>query len=210
MNARVLVAALALAAAGCTKEPAAPEGPWMQKVSQGKELYATLKTSMGPITVRFFTKDAPKTVKNFVGLATGEKDWVNPATGEKKHGVALYPGTPFHRVIEGFMIQGGDPLGSGTGDPGYKFEDEVQSPRASTFDKVGLLAMANAGPNTNGSQFFITTSMPTYLNGKHTIFGEVVKGYEVAEAISKVQKDRRDKPLQPVVIEQITLSETQP
>jgi peptidyl-prolyl cis-trans isomerase A (cyclophilin A) len=111
-------------------------------------------------------------------------------------------------VIDGFMIQGGDPLGTGTGDPGYRFEDEFQSGK--TFDRVGLLAMANAGPGTNGSQFFITTSTPTYLNNRHTIFGEVVKGYEVATAISKVPKAPGDRPLQPVTISHISLSDSQP
>ncbi|PZR09916.1 MAG: peptidylprolyl isomerase [Archangium gephyra] len=163
-------------------------------------------TNNGTIVLKLFSKDAPKTVKNFVGLSTGEREWRNPATGEMKKGVPLYNGTTFHRVIEGFMIQGGDPLGTGIGNPGYQFEDEFQSGR--TFDKVGLLAMANAGPGTNGSQFFITTSMPAYLNNKHTIFGEVVKGYDVVEAISKVPKGRGDKPLQPVIIEKITISET--
>jgi cyclophilin family peptidyl-prolyl cis-trans isomerase len=114
----------------------------------------------------------------------------------------------FHRVIEGFMIQGGDPLGKGIGDPGYRFEDEFQSGK--TFDRVGLLAMANSGPNTNGSQFFVTTSTPQWLNGKHTIFGEVVKGYEVVDAIQKVPKGPMDRPIQPVTIEKIEMSEQAP
>ena len=186
--------------------PAAPSGEWIGKVRDGKDLYATLKTNKGEIEVKLFSKDAPKTVENFVGLATGEREWRHPATGDLKKGVALYDGTIFHRVIEGFMIQGGDPLGTGTGNPGYQFEDEFQSGR--TFDKVGLLAMANAGPGTNGSQFFITTSMPTYLNNKHTIFGEVVKGYDVVEAISKAPRGPRDRPIENVTIEHISLSET--
>jgi len=195
-----------LAATGCKKEESSGGGgTWTDKVSTGQDLYATIKTNMGSITVKLFSKDAPKTVKNFVGLATGEREWKNPATGETKKGVPLYSGTIFHRVIDGFMIQGGDPLGTGTGDPGYSFEDEVASGR--TFDRVGLLAMANAGPNTNGSQFFITTSTPTYLNGKHTIFGEVVKGMEVVDAISKVPKGRGDRPVQNVVIENISISQ---
>src|SRR6185369_16383790 len=117
-------------------------------------------------------------------LAQGTKDWTDPQTQKKMHNKPLYDGTIFHRVIPEFMIQGGDPTGTGSGDPGYSFADEFQSGR--TFNKLGLLAMANAGPNTNGSQFFITTSTPTYLNNKHTIFGEVVKGYDVAVKISKV------------------------
>ncbi len=204
-----LLSGTLLTLAGCKKDEATPpasQGTWTDKVSSGADLYAILKTNMGSITVKLFSKDAPKTVKNFVGLATGEREWKSPATGEVKKGVPLYQGTIFHRVIDGFMIQGGDPLGTGTGDPGYRFEDEFQSGR--TFDRVGLLAMANAGPGTNGSQFFITTSTPTYLNGKHTIFGEVVKGFEVVEAISKVPKQPGDRPIQPVVIETIAISTT--
>ena len=201
----LLVAALSIA--GCKKDGASSDsaGTWTDKVTSGKDLFATIKTSMGNITVKLYSKDAPKTVKNFVGLSTGEREWRSPATGEQKRNVPLYNGTIFHRVIEGFMIQGGDPLGTGTGNPGYNFEDEFQSGR--TFDRVGLLAMANAGPGTNGSQFFITTSTPGNLNGKHTIFGEVVKGFEVVEAISKVPKAPGDRPLQPVVIESIAISE---
>ena len=147
-----------------------------------------LTTSMGDIVLELDKAKAPKTVDNFVQYVKA----------------GHYDGTIFHRVIEGFMIQGGDPLGTGTGDPGYSFEDEFQSGR--TFDRVGLLAMANAGPGTNGSQFFITTSTPTYLNNKHTIFGEVVKGFDVVEAISKVPKGRGDRPITPVVIENISIS----
>jgi peptidyl-prolyl cis-trans isomerase A (cyclophilin A) len=209
------LAALALAA--CKKdEPAAPGAPartapadsWTGKAEGGQELFATIKTNQGEVVVKLFSKDAPKTVMNFVGLATGERTWRNPATGEQKKGVPLYNGTIFHRVIDGFMIQGGDPLGTGTGNPGYQFEDEFQSGR--TFDRVGLLAMANAGPGTNGSQFFITVSTPTYLNNKHTIFGEVVKGYETVVAISKVPTAPGNRPVSPVTIERITLSESMP
>jgi peptidyl-prolyl cis-trans isomerase A (cyclophilin A) len=208
-RALALAALAALAISGCKKDGGGGgggEGVWTDKAAAGQELYATITTNRGAFTCRLYSKDAPKTVKNFVGLATGEREWKNPATGELKKGVPLYSGTIFHRVIEGFMIQGGDPLGTGTGNPGYQFEDEVQSGR--TFDRVGLLAMANAGPNTNGSQFFVTTSTPTYLNGKHTIFGEVVKGYEVVEGISRVPKSPRgDRPLEAVVIQSITISE---
>jgi len=123
-------------------------------------------------------------------------------------GKPLYQGVVFHRVIPGFMIQGGDPTGTGRGDPGYRFEDEFQSGR--TFNKPGLLAMANAGRNTNGSQFFITTSMPDYLNNRHTIFGEVVSGYDVVEKISNVERDPNDKPLQPVVIQKVAMSDQAP
>ncbi|GHG68302.1 peptidylprolyl isomerase [Comamonas sp. JC664] len=186
----------------------AASGEWTQKVQAGQDVYATLETNQGPIVVRLFSKDAPKTVANFVGLATGEKAWTDPKTGQRVEGKPLYDGVIFHRVIPGFMIQGGDPTGTGRGDPGYRFEDEFQSGR--TFNKKGLLAMANAGPGTNGSQFFITTSTPDYLNNRHTIFGEVVSGYDVVEKISNVQRDGRDKPLEPVVIQKIAMSDQAP
>lgn len=192
--------AVLLALPGCKKDG------WTAKAAAGAELYATFDTSMGSIVVKLFSKDAPKTVQNFVGLATGEREWKQPNGQMTK--TPLYSGTIFHRVIPDFMIQGGDPRGNGTGDPGYRFEDEVQSGRA--FDKPGLLAMANSGPHTNGSQFFITTSSPTWLNGRHTIFGEVVKGYDVAVAISKVPRGSMDLPNTPVTIKAITLSETSP
>jgi peptidyl-prolyl cis-trans isomerase A (cyclophilin A) len=153
-------------------------------IPQGQgDLYAVFKTSAGDISIKLFEKDAPKTVANFVGLATGKKQWRNPNTGATENGKPLYDGTVFHRVIPQFMIQGGDPLGTGTGDPGYRFEDEFQSGRR--FDKPGLLAMANAGPNTNGSQFFITEVPTPHLNNRHTIFGEVVKGQELVPRIAR-------------------------
>ena len=152
-------------------------------IPQGKgDLYAIFQTSQGPITVKLLEKDAPDTVANFVGLATGSKEWTDPRSSKKSH-AKLYDGTKFHRVIPNFMIQGGDPLGTGTGDPGYRFKDEFQSGRK--FDKPGLLAMANAGPNTNGSQFFITEVPTPHLNNKHTIFGEVVKGFELVPKIAR-------------------------
>ena len=155
----------------------------MSTIPQGAgDLYATFKTSRGNIIVKLFEKDAKKTVDNFVGLATGEKEWIDPRTGQKSK-ARLYDGTAFHRVIPQFMIQGGDPLGTGTGGPGYKFEDEFQSGKK--FDKPFLLAMANAGPNTNGSQFFITEVPTPHLNGRHTIFGEVVKGGDLVPQIAR-------------------------
>lgn len=215
MRALLVVFLTTLTLAGCKKDEAGTPAQatslapgWMGKAEAGKELYAVMKTNLGDVTLKFYASKAPKTVANFVGLATGEKDWKNPATGERKKGVPFYNGLTFHRVIDGFMIQGGCPLGTGTGDPGYSFEDECQS--GCTFEKKGQLAMANAGPNTNGSQFFITTSTPTYLNNRHTIFGEVVKGYEVVEAISKAPKSPMDKPIEPITITSITLSDTQP
>jgi peptidyl-prolyl cis-trans isomerase A (cyclophilin A) len=205
---RLALLAGLLAAASCTKgaSSAPASGAWTSKVQQGEELYATLKTTKGDIELKLYSKDAPKTVANFVGLATGEKEWTDPQTHQKKT-VPLYDGTLFHRVIPNFMIQGGDPMGTGVGDPGYRFEDEFQSGKA--FDRVGLLAMANAGPNTNGSQFFITTSTPTYLNHHHTIFGEVVKGYDVVEAISHVPTGGANRPLEDVKINKVVISETQ-
>lgn len=165
-------------------------------------LYAVIYTSMGNIVCRLFEKEAPKTVANFRGLATGTKAWTDPATGKTKH-VPLYSGTTFHRVIPGFMIQGGDPLGTGEGDPGYKFDDEIDPNR--NFDKTGILAMANAGPNTNGSQFFITVAPAPHLDGHYSIFGEVVSGQEVADSISQVPRDAQDKPLTPVKIIRISI-----
>jgi peptidyl-prolyl cis-trans isomerase A (cyclophilin A) len=164
-----------------------------------------MKTSMGDIVLRLFPKDAPKTVGNFVGLATGEKKWTNPATGQEET-KPLYPGTVFHRIIPGFMIQGGDPLGRGTGDPGYRFEDEFQSGRK--FDKPGLLAMANAGPNTNGSQFFITVVPTPHLNNRHTIFGEVVKGFDVVQKIVNAPRNPADRPNEEIRIIELKLSQT--
>ena len=155
----------------------------MSNIPQGPgDLYAVFQTSRGNIVLKLFEKDAPKTVANFVGLATGKQEWVDPRTGQKSK-AKLYDGTAFHRVIPQFMIQGGDPLGTGTGGPGYRFEDEFQSGKK--FDRPGLLAMANAGPNTNGSQFFITEVPTPHLNGRHTIFGEVVKGGDLVPQIAR-------------------------
>ncbi len=144
-------------------------------------VFATFKTSMGDIVVKLLAEKAPKTVENFLGLAEGTKEWKDPKSGQamKK---PLYDGTVFHRVIPQFMIQGGDPLGTGTGGPGYKFEDEIGPDNK--FSKPGLLAMANAGPNTNGSQFFITEVPTPWLDRGHTIFGEVVKGVDLVPKIA--------------------------
>jgi peptidyl-prolyl cis-trans isomerase A (cyclophilin A) len=166
--------------------------------------YATLVTSMGEIKVELFGDTAPKTVDNFVGLATGDREWTHPRTGERKQGVSLYSGTIFHRVIPNFMIQGGDPLGQGIGGPGYKFEDEFGDGRR--LDGPGYLAMANSGPGTNGSQFFITVAATPWLTGKHTIFGKVVEGQDVADRISRVATGRNDRPLEDVVLEEVKIS----
>jgi peptidyl-prolyl cis-trans isomerase A (cyclophilin A) len=155
----------------------------MANIPQGSgDLYAVFQTSRGNIVVKLLEKEAPKTVANFVGLATGKQEWVDPRNGQKST-AKLYDATVFHRVIPQFMIQGGDPLGTGTGGPGYRFEDEFQSGRK--FDRPGLLAMANAGPNTNGSQFFITEVPTPHLNNRHTIFGEVVKGQDLVPQIAR-------------------------
>ncbi|MGA9524843.1 MAG: peptidylprolyl isomerase [Myxococcaceae bacterium] len=180
-------------------------GQMMDAARAGQDLYATFDTSLGEIVVRLFPKDAPKTVENFVGLATGEKEWTDPATREKKVNTSLYDGTIFHRCIPRFMVQGGDPLGQGFGGPGYKFEDEFQSGRQ--FDKKGLLAMANAGPNTNGSQFFITVVPTPHLNNRHTIFGEVIRGQDLVDKIAnEIPKGQGDRPKTDVVINKLTIS----
>ncbi|MGY6023894.1 peptidylprolyl isomerase [Streptomyces spinosirectus] len=174
-----------------------------------EQLYATLKTNSGDIEVRLLPNHAPKTVRNFVELATGGREWVNPSTGQKSSD-KLYDGTVFHRVISGFMIQGGDPLGNGTGGPGYQFEDEFHPDLS--FNKPYLLAMANAGPGTNGSQFFITVSPSTWLNRKHTIFGEVTDpaSQKVVDAIATTQTNpRTDRPLNDVVIESVVVETRQ-
>lgn len=168
-----------------------------------KNINAEFITNKGSFTCQLFPESAPKTVANFVGLAKGEKEWLDSKTHEnvKK---PLYNGTIFHRVIAGFMIQGGDPLGLGVGGPGYKFEDEIDP--ALTFDQPGILAMANSGPNTNGSQFFITVAPTPWLNAKHTIFGKVTSGYDVVEAISKVKTSGQNRPIEPVVIKEVKIS----
>jgi len=165
--------------------------------------YALINTSEGAIVCRLFEKDAPKTVSNCVELAEGARDWTHPSTG-KKSKERLYDGTVFHRVIPSFMIQGGDPMGNGMGGPGYKFEDETKG-SSHRFDKPGKLAMANAGPNTNGSQFFITVAPTEWLTGKHTIFGEVVEGYDVVEKISNVPRGGNDRPKKDVTVQSVKI-----
>jgi peptidyl-prolyl cis-trans isomerase A (cyclophilin A) len=166
-------------------------------------LYATFDTSEGPIVVRLFETEAPKTVKNFVDLAEGKREWTHPST-KKKSSDPLYSNTVFHRVIPQFMIQGGDPMGTGFGGPGYQFEDETKgSPHK--FDRPGKLAMANSGPNTNGSQFFITVAATPWLTGNHTIFGEVIEGQDVADKISNVSRNRQDRPNSDVVLKSVKI-----
>ena len=172
-------------------------------MSRQPGLYAIFDTTLGTIVCRLFDKDAPKTVQNFTDLAEGKREWTHPATRQKSKN-RLYDGTIFHRVIPNFMIQGGDPMGNGMGGPGYQFEDETKgSPHK--FDQPGKLAMANAGPNTNGSQFFITVAATDWLTGNHTIFGEVVEGQEVVNKITAVPRNRQDRPSQDVKLNSVTI-----
>ena len=166
-------------------------------------MYATLKTSQGSIKVELFYDKTPNTVANFVALSEGTKDWVDPQTGKTVSGKPLYNGTIFHRVIKDFMVQGGDPLGNGTGGPGYKFADEFDP--SLTFEKPFMLAMANSGVNTNGSQFFITTVPTTWLNGKHTIFGKVIEGMDIVTAISNTPTNQSDQPVKQITLNSVTI-----
>src|SRR5215813_9976296 len=165
--------------------------------------YAVLDTTEGKIVCRLFDKDAPITTKNFVDLAEGNRPWKDSVSGKSSNG-PLYSGTIFHRVIPDFMIQGGDPSGTGMGGPGYKFQDETKgSPHS--FDKKGKLAMANAGPNTNGSQFFITVAPTEWLTGKHTIFGEVIEGQDIVDKIANVPRGRNDRPNKDVILQSVVI-----
>ena len=191
----VLVAILSAATAFAGQDAAAKKG--------GGKVYAHFTTNLGKFTVELFEKDAPKTVANFVGLADGTKEWTDPKTGAKVK-KPFYNGLIFHRVIADFMIQGGDPLGTGTGDPGYKFGDEFGSGRK--MDKAGVLAMANAGPNTNGSQFFITLAATPWLDNRHSVFGEVVEGMDVISKIGGTPTSKPgDRPLKPIAIESVEI-----
>jgi len=167
--------------------------------------FAHFQTTLGDFTVELFDVKAPKTVANFAGLAEGSKEWKHPKTGEK-HTKPFYDGLVFHRIIEGFVIQGGDPLGQGFGGPGYQFADEFHADLR--HDGVGVLSMANAGPNTNGSQFFITLGPTPHLDRKHSVFGKVVKGLDVIEKIGRVQTDLNDRPVTPIVMNKVTIERT--
>ena len=164
--------------------------------------YAHFETSLGDFTVELFDEKAPKTVANFVGLAEGTKEWRHPKTGERNK-KPYYDGIVFHRIIDGFMIQGGDPLGAGHGGPGYQFEDEFHPDLR--HDRAGILSMANAGPNTNGSQFFITLGPTPHLDKRHSVFGAVVKGLDVVQKIGKVKTGAQDRPVTPVVMNKVTI-----
>jgi peptidyl-prolyl cis-trans isomerase A (cyclophilin A) len=164
--------------------------------------YAKFVTSEGNFTVRLFDQEAPRTVENFVGLAEGTKEWSDPRTNQKVK-KPYYDGTIFHRVIDGFMIQGGDPLGQGIGGPGYNFADEFH-PKL-RHSKAGILSMANRGPNTNGGQFFITLAETPHLDDRHTVFGEVVDGMDVVSRIGSTKTADRDRPLKDIVIQQVII-----
>ena len=167
-------------------------------------MIATFDTNRGTFKVKLYNDKSPKTVENFVGLATGTKEWTDPKTGEKVKR-PFYDGLVFHRVIKDFMIQGGCPLGTGTGGPGYRFNDEFHPELK--HSKPGLLSMANAGPNTNGSQFFITTVPTPWLDNRHAIFGEVTEGYDVVDAIGKTKTGPMDRPVEAVVINKVTITQ---
>src|SRR5260370_5621329 len=171
------------------------------QASGAGQLYARLYTSMGNILIHLEEQRAPKTVKNFVGLATGTQEWVHPRTGQVQQGVQLYDNTIFHRVIPDFMIQGGDPLGQGTGGPGYRFEDEFHPELRHAGP--GTLSMANAGPGTNGSQFFITDRATPHLDNRHSVFGQAVVGVDVVRKIARTPTGAHDKPAQDVVLQRI-------
>ncbi len=189
------------AAKSTTARPAAPALPPVTLPTEpGK--YAVFYTTMGPIVCRLYTKEAPKTVANFVGLANGTKPWKDPRTGAMKH-TPFYNGLTFHRVIPNFMIQGGDPLGTGVGGPGYEFDDEINP--LFGFSQAGVLAMANAGPNTNGSQFFITVAAYPSLDGHYSIFGKVVSGQDVADKISQTPRNDENKPLTAVKMIRVSI-----
>jgi peptidyl-prolyl cis-trans isomerase A (cyclophilin A) len=164
--------------------------------------FAHFKTTLGDFTIELYDDKAPKTVANFANLADGSKEWKHPKTGES-HKKPFYDGLVFHRIIEGFMIQGGDPMGQGFGGPGYQFEDEFHPDLR--HDRAGILSMANAGPNSNGSQFFITLGPTPHLDRKHSVFGRVVDGLDVIEKIGRVQTDRNDRPATPVVMNKVTI-----
>ena len=187
----VSIAAAAGSLQGAQKESTLPTG-----------VYAQFVTSEGNFTVRLFEQEAPKTVENFIGLAEGTKEWTDPRTN-KKVKQPYYNGIIFHRVINGFMIQGGDPLGQGIGGPGYTFADEFH-PKL-RHSKMGVLSMANRGPNTNGGQFFITLGPTPHLDDRHSVFGEVVEGMDVVQRIGATPTDGRDRPLKEVVINTIKI-----
>lgn len=196
----IYFAALVLVAFGINADAKSTTAKSSKK--EGKQMFALFETSVGNFKVQLYADKSPKTVENFVGLAEGTKEWTDAKTGSKVK-KPLYNGTIFHRVIPDFMIQGGDPMGNGTGGPGYTFEDEFQSGLKHT--KKGLLSMANRGPNTNGSQFFVTVAVTPWLDNRHTVFGEVVEGYDIVEKISLAKTLPGDKPMEDIVLKKVTI-----
>lgn len=195
-------------------KPAKPTDPKVEKVMKeldlqpADKLFAIFKTNKGEMIAELFWDKAPATVENFVGLSKGTTEWTDPKTGKKVTDKPLYSGTIFHRVIPDFMIQGGDPMGNGMGGPGYRFEDEFHPELR--HNGPGVLSMANSGPNTNGSQFFITEGPTPHLDNRHSVFGKVVKNLDVVETIAKAERDRRDKPLQDVILEEVVITKVLP
>jgi peptidyl-prolyl cis-trans isomerase A (cyclophilin A) len=188
---------------GSADDRASSEDGGEESTPEGGTQSATLQTNFGDIEVELYGRRAPRTVANFVGLATGEKSWTDPETGEEVAGEPLYEDVIFHRIIEGFVIQGGDPTGTGRGGPGYQFDDEFHPELR--HDQAGILSMANSGPDTNGSQFFITLSPQPQLDDRHSVFGEVVAGMDVVREIGRVETDERDRPVDPVILESVTV-----
>ncbi len=201
--AAIAVSAQQSSAPASSDIPDAPQAtPEVTTVPNGP--YVVMDTSMGRITCQFYQKQAPNAVANFIGLAEGTKDWTDPTTKKLMHHKRYYDGTTFHRVIPEFMIQGGDPSGTGMGDPGYVFDDEFDP--GLNFDRPGRLAMANSGPNTNGGQFFITEVAYDSLDQHYTIFGQCDDAsVDVVKTIARVQRDANDKPITPVVLEKVTI-----
>ena len=198
--------AVVFAAFACAQTPKLPDAPaaTAAALTAPNGPSVVMETSMGRITCQFYQRQAPKAVANFIALAEGTKDWTDPTTRTVQHNKPLFNGTTFHRVIPQFMIQGGDPTGTGMGSPGYKFEDEVD-PNLN-FDRAGRLAMANSGPNTNGSQFFITEQPTEFLNQHYTLFGQCDDAsVQVVKAIARVPRNAQDKPNTPVVLKKITI-----
>lgn len=184
------------------KKKAGKKDAAAKKEGKAKDMIAVFNTNKGTFKVKLFADKAPKTVENFVGLAEGTKEWTDPKTGQKVK-KPFYNGLVFHRVIPNFMIQGGDPKGNGTGGPGFQFEDEFDP--SLKHDKPGILSMANAGPNTNGSQFFVTVAATPHLNNRHSVFGEVIEGMDVVYDISKVKTGSMDRPVEDVKINTLTI-----
>lgn len=215
LRTKLFASTLAIAVASATAfaqdnpkpvEPPLPDAPQATAAAMIRPNGPTvvMDTSMGRISCQFFEKQSPKTVANFIALTKGTKDWTDPQTSKKMHNKPLYDGTVFHRVIPEFMIQGGDPTGTGSGDPGFTFEDEFNPDL--NFDVPGRLAMANSGPGTNGSQFFITEVPTEHLNQHHTIFGQCDEpSINVVKTIARVERDPNDKPVTPVVLKKVTI-----